>query len=55
MNTFCYIPPNDGPGYAEKYVPDAGLKTSSRHTAHGFIYFPLRKINFLLIKLVIHC
>ena len=47
MNTSCYIPLNEGAGYAEKYKPAVGLEASSRHTAHKFIYFISRKINFL--------
>ena len=38
MNTSCYIPLNEGAGYAEKYEPAVGLEASSRHTAYKFIY-----------------
>ena len=30
VNTFCYIHPNEGPGYAEKCEPGVGLETISR-------------------------
>ena len=55
MNTFCYIPRNEGPGYAEKYELAVGHETSLRHTAHKFIYFPSRKINLFYLGAHLKC